>query len=143
MLFRLFRRLKFIFLSICLVLVLSLIAFLNNFSFNKNSKELPAMTEVKNNTVYKDNSEDKDYSKDNTTNILLLGDTEDSMMIASINEDNKDIKITPVESENLSDISTKEDLLKSIEKSNKINLDKFIQISYYLLMVNLQGLYLL
>ena len=104
-LFRLLKKLKFIFICILLILGVATITSFGNFSFNKKSS-----------------------SSDNTTNILLLGDNTDSMMIASIDEENKDIKIIPVENSSYIDNSSKENLLKSIEKMKNINLDKFVQV---------------
>ena len=103
--FRLLKKLKFIFICILLILGVATITSFGNFSFNKKSS-----------------------SSDNTTNILLLGDNTDSMMIASIDEENKDIKIIPVENASYIDNSSKENLLKSIEEIKNINLDKFVQV---------------
>ena len=105
---RLLRKIKFIFISICLILVLGTIV-----AFNKKSEEVPTTQEV----------------KDDTTNILLLSDNINSMIIASINNKNKDIELTPVENTAYMDISDKENLLKSIEKTTKINLDKFLKLN--------------
>lgn len=105
---RLLRKIKFIFISICLILVLGTIV-----AFNKKSEEVPATQEV----------------KDDTTNILLLSDNINSMIIASINNKNKDIELTPVENTAYMDITDNENLLKSIEKTTKINLDKFLKLN--------------
>lgn len=105
---RLLRKIKFIFISICLILVLGTIV-----AFNKKSEEVPATQEVKN----------------DTTNILLLSDNINSMIIASINNKNKDIELTPVENTAYMNITDNENLLKSIEKTTKINLDKFLKLN--------------
>lgn len=105
---RLLRKIKFIFISICLILVLGTIV-----AFNKKSEEVPATQEVKN----------------DTTNILLLSDNINSMIIASIDNKNKDIKLTPVENTAYMNITDNENLLKSIEKTTKINLDKFLKLN--------------
>lgn len=105
---RLLRKIKFIFISICLILVLGTIV-----AFNKKSEEVPATQEA----------------KDDTTNILLLSDNINSMIIASINNKNKDIELTPVESTAYMNITDNENLLKSIEKTTKINLDKFLKLN--------------
>lgn len=105
---RLLRKIKFIFISICLILVLGTIV-----AFNKKSEEVPTTQEV----------------KDDTTNILLLSDNINSMIIASINNKNKDIELTPVENIAYMNITDKENLLKSIEKTTKINLDKFLKLN--------------
>ena len=105
---RLLRKIKFIFISICLILVLGTIV-----AFNKKTEEVPATQEV----------------KDDTTNILLLSDNINSMIIASINNKNKDIELTPVESTAYMNITDNENLLKSIEKTTKINLDKFLKLN--------------
>ena len=105
---RLLRKIKFIFISICLILVLGTIV-----AFNKKSEEVPATQEV----------------KDDTTNILLLSDNINSMIIASINNKNKDIELTPVENTAYMDITDNENILKSIEKTTKINLDKFLKLN--------------
>lgn len=105
---RLLRKIKFIFISICLILVLGTIV-----AFNKKSEEVPATQEV----------------KDDTTNILLLSDNINSMIIASIDNKNKDIKLTPVENTAYMNITDNENLLKSIEKTTKINLDKFLKLN--------------
>ena len=105
---RLLRKIKFIFISICLILVLGTIV-----AFNKKSEEVPTTQEV----------------KDDTTNILLLSDNINSMIIASINNKNKDIELTPVENTAYMNITDKENLLKSIEKTTKINLDKFLKLN--------------
>ena len=105
---RLLRKIKFIFISICLILVLGTIV-----AFDKKSEKVPATQEV----------------KDDTTNILLLSDNINSMIIASINNKNKDIELTPVENIAYMNITDKENLLKSIEKTTKINLDKFLKLN--------------
>lgn len=105
---RLLRKIKFIFISICLILVLGTIV-----TFDKKSEKVPATQEV----------------KDDTTNILLLSDNINSMIIASINNKNKDIELTPVENTAYMDITDNENLLKSIEKTTKINLDKFLKLN--------------
>lgn len=105
---RLLRKIKFIFISICLILVLGTIV-----AFNKKSEEVPTTQEV----------------KDDTTNILLLSDNINSMIIASINNKNKDIELTPVENTAYMNITDNENLLKSIEKTTKINLDKFLKLN--------------
>ena len=105
---RLLRKIKFIFISICLILVLGTIV-----AFNKKSEEVPTTQEV----------------KDDTTNILLLSDNINSMIIASIDNKNKDIELTPVENIAYMNITDKENLLKSIEKTTKINLDKFLKLN--------------
>ena len=116
---RLLRKIKFIFISICLILVLGTIIAFGNFSsfknssYNKKTEEVPATQEA----------------KDDTTNILLLSDNINSMIIASINNKNKDIKLTPVENTAYMNITDKENLLKSIEKTTKINLDKFLKLN--------------
>lgn len=116
---RLLRKIKFIFISICLILVLGTIVAFGNFSpfknssYNKKSEEVPATQEVKN----------------DTTNILLLSDNINSMIIASIDNKNKDIKLTPVENTAYMNITDNENLLKSIEKTTKINLDKFLKLN--------------
>ena len=105
---RLLRKIKFIFISICLILVLGTIV-----TFDKKSEKVPATQEV----------------KDDTTNILLLSDNINSMIIASIDNKNKDIKLTPVENTAYMNITDNENLLKSIEKTTKINLDKFLKLN--------------
>lgn len=105
---RLLRKIKFIFISICLILVLGTIV-----AFNKKSEKVPATQEFKN----------------DTTNILLLSDNINSMIIASINNKNKDIELTPVENTAYMNITDNENLLKSIEKTTKINLDKFLKLN--------------
>lgn len=105
---RLLRKIKFIFISICLILVLGTIV-----AFDKKSEEVPATQEV----------------KDDTTNILLLSDNINSMIIASIDNKNKDIELTPVENTAYMNITDNENLLKSIEKTTKINLDKFLKLN--------------
>ena len=105
---RLLRKIKFIFISICLILVLGTIV-----TFDKKSEKVPATQEV----------------KDDTTNILLLSDNINSMIIASIDNKNKDIELTPVENIAYMNITDKENLLKSIEKTTKINLDKFLKLN--------------
>ena len=105
---RLLREIKFIFISICLILVLGTIV-----AFNKKTEEVPATQEV----------------KDDTTNILLLSDNINSMIIASIDNKNKDIELTPVENTAYMNITDNENLLKSIEKTTKINLDKFLKLN--------------
>ena len=105
---RLLRKIKFIFISICLILVLGTIV-----TFDKKSEKVPATQEV----------------KDDTTNILLLSDNINSMIIASIDNKNKDIELTPVENTAYMNITDKENLLKSIEKTTKINLDKFLKLN--------------
>ena len=105
-----------------IVVVVAIAAFINLFS-NKNTKVLPSSTEVKNNSNNKNKSSD-------TTNILLLGDTTDSMMVATVDAGNKNIKLTPVEDATYVDTSDKETLLKSLEKKTNLDLDKFLQVNF-------------
>ena len=112
--FRLLRKIKFIFIFVCFILFVGGVAVFGNSHFNKKVKEVPSSTEVNNST------------NENTTNILLLGEDTNSMMIASVDEEKKNISITPVENVSYVDNSTKETLLNSIEKKTKVNLDKFI-----------------
>ena len=104
-----------------IVVVVAIAAFINLFS-NKNTKVLPSSTEVKNNSNNKNKSSD-------TTNILLLGDTTDSMMVATVDAGNKNIKLTPVEDATYVDTSDKETLIKSLEKKTNLDLDKFLQVN--------------
>ena len=115
--FRLLRKIKFIFIFVCFILFVGGVAVFGNSHFNKKVKEVPSSTEVNNST------------NENNTNILLLGEDTNSMMIASVDEEKKNISITPVENVSYVDNSTKETLLNSIEKKTKVNLDKFIQVS--------------
>ena len=106
----------------------------NNLISNSN---LPSSTEVNKNITKKvdnnitdtskDDSDNKDVS-DNTTNILLLDNKSDSMVVASVDSTNKDIQLTPVANTGYFDRSNMENLLNSIEKSVNMNLDKFLQI---------------
>ena len=135
-----FRKIKFIIISISLIFIVTgIITYANLFNKQSNNLHsdinLPFSTEVdKSNEVNKstddtskEDTSNKDVS-DNTTNILFLDNKSDSMVVASVDSTNKDIKLTPVTNTGYFDRSNMEDLLNSIEKSVNMNLDKFLQV---------------
>ena len=114
-----FRKIKF-FMSMGLVFVIiGMIAYRNLSSYTKNMN-LPSSTEVK--EVIADNN------SENTTNILLLDNKSDSMIVASVDKTNKNIEFTPVTNTGYFHRGNMENLLNSIVKSVNMNLDKFLQI---------------
>ncbi|WP_455537627.1 LCP family protein [Terrisporobacter sp.] len=123
---KLIRRIKFIFMTIGLIVVVVAIATFTNLFSNKNTKELPTSTEVKSNL--NNNLSNKD-NLSNAINILLFGDNNNSMMIASVDAENKNIKLTPIKNNTYIDTSDKEGLLKSIEKNTNLNLNKFLKVN--------------
>ena len=123
-----FRRLKFIIVSISLIfIIIGIIAYAD--LIQKKSNSLPSSIEVNKNITDTSNegSSNKDVSS-NATNILFLDNKSDSMVIASVDSTNKDIKLTPVTNTGYFDRSNMEDLLNNIEKSVNMNLDKFLQV---------------
>ena len=123
-----FRRLKFIIVSICFIfIIVGIIGMVNSFKSKFNN--LPSSIEVNSTTTNtaKDSSSNKDYLYD-TTNILFLDNKSDSMVVASVDSANKDIKFTPVTNTGYFDRSNMDNLLNNIEKSVDMNLDKFLQI---------------
>ena len=127
---KLFKKIKFIIISMSLIfIIIGVVAYADLFS-QKKSNSLPSSTEVKedvtNNNSNESSSKDK-VSKD-TTNILLLDDKSDSMVVASVDTANKNIQLTPVTNTGYFDRSNMEDLLNNIEKNINMNLDKFLQV---------------
>lgn len=127
---KLFKKIKFIIISTSLIfIIIGIVAYADLFS-QKKSNSLPSSTEVNeditNNNSNKSSSKDE-VSKD-TTNILLLDDKSDSMVVASVDTTNKNIQLTPVTNTGYFDRSNMEDLLNNIEKNINMNLDKFLQV---------------
>ena len=127
---KLFKKIKFIIISISLIfIIIGAVAYADLFS-QKKSNSLPSSTEVNeditNNTSNESSS--KDEVSKNTTNILLLDDKSDSMVVASVDTSNKNIQFTPVTNTGYFDRSNMEDLLNNIEKNITMNLDKFLQV---------------
>ena len=127
---KLLKKIKFIIISTSLIFVIiGVVAYADLFS-QKKSNSLSSSTEVKediaNNNSNISSSKDK-VSKD-TTNILLLDDKSDSMVVASVDTTNKNIQLTPVTNTGYFDRSNMEDLLNNIEKNINMNLDKFLQV---------------
>lgn len=131
-----FRKIKFIIISMSLIfIIIGIVVYADLFS-QKKSNNLPSSTEVKENITDKNISKDDSYTEGsytnetsgNTTNILLLDNTSDSMVVASVDTDNKDIKFTPVTNTGYFDRSNMPDLLNNIEQNININLDKFLQV---------------
>lgn len=110
-------------------IIIGVVAYADLFS-QKKSNSLPSSTEIKeyitNNSSNGNSSKDK-VSKD-TTNILLLDDKSDSMVVVSVDTTNKDIQFTPVTNTGYFDRSNMKDLLNNIEQNININLDKFLQV---------------
>ena len=122
-----FRRLKFLVISIAIVFLVATISSFANlslFSKKTNDTSAPKTTEVN------DEPQDEDDDKDTDTNILFFGDTTDAMVVASIDNKNKDVKLNSLDNKDYSEITDKDTLLSTIEKDNNINLDKFIQIDF-------------
>lgn len=126
-----FRKLKFIILSISLIfIVIGIVAYADLFS-EKKSNSLPSSTEVSKNIT--DNNTSKEESStnnanENNTNILLLDNKSDSMVVASVDTANKNIQFTPVTNTGYFDRSNMENLLNNVEKTVNMNLDKFLQV---------------
>lgn len=89
-----------------------------------NSIEEPKATIV-------DNDKSSNTNKSNETNILLLSDDSSSMVMATINDETKEIKLNPL-SENITSNLPKdtEKVLSSLEEKLNINLDKFVSMNY-------------
>ena len=98
-------------------IIIGIVAYADLFS-QKKSNNLPTSTEVKEN-ITDNNVSDEDLSNGevakNTTNILLLDNKSDSMVVASVDATNKNIKLTPVTNTGYFDRSNMEDLLNNIE----------------------------
>jgi len=130
-LFKIFKKLKFIIISTSLILIIiGIVAYADLFT-QKKSNSLPSSTEVKetitdNNTSTEGSS--KDETSQNTINILLLDNKSDSMVVASLDPTNKDIRLTEVANTGYFDRSNMDNLLNTVEKNLNINLDKFLQI---------------
>ena len=129
--FKIFKKLKFIIISTSLILIIIGIVTYADLFTQKKSNSLPSSTEVKetitDNNTYTEGSA-KDETSKNTTNILLLDDKSDSMVVASLDPANKDIKLTQVSNTGYFDRSNMDNLLNTVEKNLNINLDKFLQI---------------
>ena len=128
---KLFKKIKFIIISMSLIfIIIGIVAYADLFS-QKKSNNLPTSTEVKEN-ITDNNVSDEDLSNGevakNTTNILLLDNKSDSMVVTSVDATNKNINLTPVINTGYFDRSNMEDLLNNIEKSINMNLDKFLQV---------------
>ena len=128
---KLLKKIKFIIISMSLIfIIIGIVAYADLFS-QKKSNNLPTSTEVKEN-ITDNNVSDEDLSNGevakNTTNILLLDNKSDSMVVASVDATNKNINLTPVINTGYFDRSNMEDLLNNIEKSINMNLDKFLQV---------------
>ena len=125
-----FKKIKFIIISTSLIFVIiGVVAYADLFS-QKKSNSLPSSTEVKEDIANNNSniSSSKDEVSKDTTNILLLDDKSDSMVVASVDTTNKNIQLTPVTNTGYFDRSNMEDLLNSIEKNINMNLDKFLQV---------------
>ena len=120
-------------------IVIGAVVYADLFS-QKKSNSLPSSTEIKDNLTKNDsnvnpskneisnNEVAKDEASNDTTNILLLDDKSDSMVVASVDTTNKNIQLTPVTNTGYFDRSNMEDLLNNIEKNINMNLDKFLQV---------------
>lgn len=137
---KLLKKLKFIIISMSLIfIVIGAVVYADLFS-QKKSNSLPSSTEIKDNLTKNDsnvnpskneisnNEVAKDETSNDTTNILLLDDKSDSMVVASVDTANKNIQLTPVANTGYFDRSNMEDLLNNIEKNVNMNLDKFLQV---------------
>lgn len=127
---KLFKKIKFIIISISLIfIIIGAVAYADLFS-QKKSNSLPSSTEVNeditNNTSNESSS--KDEVSKNTTNILLLDNKSDSMVVASVDTSNKNIQFTPVTNTGYFDRSNMENLLNNVEKTVNMNLNKFLQV---------------
>ncbi len=127
---KLLKKIKFIIISMSLIFVIiGVVAYADLFS-QKKSNSLPSSTEVKEDIANNNSniSSSKDEVSKDTTNILLLDDKSDSMVVASVDTTNKNIQLTPVTNTGYFDRSNMEDLLNNIEKNINMNLDKFLQV---------------
>lgn len=127
---KLLKKIKFIIISTSLIFVIiGVVAYADLFS-QKKSNSLPSSTEVKEDVANNNSniSSSKDEVSKDTTNILLLDDKSDSMVVASVDTTNKNIQLTPVTNTGYFDRSNMEDLLNNIEKNINMNLDKFLQV---------------
>lgn len=128
--FKILKKLKFIIVSTSLILiVIGIMAYADLFP-HKKSNTLPSSTKVKENVMDNNYTEGstKDETSQKTTNILLLDDKSDSMVVASLDPTNKDIKLTEVANTGYFDRSNMENLLNTVEKNLNINLYKFLQV---------------
>lgn len=126
---KLFKKIKFIIVSISLIfIIIGIVAYSDLFS-RKKYNSLPSSTEVNDDIASNSNeSSSKDEVSKDTTNILLLDNKSDSMVVASVDTNNKNIQLTPVTDTDYFDRSNMEDLLNNIEKNINMNLDKFLQV---------------
>ncbi|MCC3869634.1 LCP family protein [Terrisporobacter mayombei] len=129
--FKVFKKLKFIIISTSLIfIIIGIVTYADLFT-QKKSNILPSSTKVKetitDNNTYTEGST-KDKASQNTTNILLLDDKSDSMVVASLDPTNKDIKLTEVANTGYFDRSNMNNLLNTVEKNLNINLDKFLKV---------------
>lgn len=127
---KLFKKIKFIIISMSLIfIIIGVVAYADLFS-QKKSNSLPSSTEVKEDIANNNSNESssKDEVSKDTTNILLLDDKSDSMIVASVDTTNKNIHLTPVTNTGYFDRSNMENLLNNIEKNINMNLDKFLQV---------------
>ena len=110
-------------------IIIGVVAYADLFS-QKKSNSLPSSTEVKEDIANNNSniSSSKDEASKDTTNILLLDDKSDSMVVASVDTTNKNIQLTPVTNTGYFDRSNMENLLNNIEKNINMNLDKFLQV---------------
>lgn len=102
-----------------------------NLFSQKKLNSLPSTREVNRNLSdnnISDTNSSKYDSSENATNILFLDNKSDSMVVASVDSTNKNIKLTPVTNTGYFDRSNMDDLLNNIEQNVNINLDKFLQI---------------
>lgn len=119
---RFLKKIKFIIISMSLIfIIVGILAYTDLFS-QKKLNSLPSSTEVKGNVT------DGNTSSKSTTNILLLDNKSDSMVVASVDNSSKDIQLTPVTSTGYFDRSDMEDLVTNVEENINMNLDKFLQV---------------
>lgn len=125
---KLIKRLKFLIITISIVVLLVTISSYANFTLYNKNNNLPKATQV-NNKQSNDESSSNNKKSNDSTNILIVDDNSKSMMIATINAQNKNIDLNPIEDKSYINPTINEDFLNNIEKSTNISLDKFIQFN--------------
>ena len=125
---KLIKRLKFLIIALGIVILLVTISSYADLTLYKKNNNLPKATQVNNSQSIDESSSNQEKSNKDT-NILILDDNSKSMMIATIDAQNKSIDLNPIKDEAYISTNNKEDLLRSIEEKTDISLSKFIQVN--------------
>lgn len=118
---RLFKRIKFLVMCGLILFIISTVVTVVK---SPGSNKEPKATIV-------DNKNTDNPTANNDTNILILSDNSNSMMLATIEDETKEIKLNPL-SESITANLPKdtEKILASLENKLNINVDKFISMNY-------------